>query len=62
MTSLRSVELCWQKDMIERWLNTSSVPADAHAELLEMLRDLKVEMDISAPCTSESGKRVAPAR
>ena len=49
MTLPRSVELCWQKDVIEQWLNTSGVPADAHAQLLEMLRDLKAEMDISAP-------------
>jgi hypothetical protein len=65
MTLPRSVELCWQKDVIERWLNTSGVPADAHAQLLEMLRDLKAEMDISAPCTTdvpEFGKRVASAR
>ena len=65
MTLLRSVELCWQKDVIEQWLNTSGVPADARAQLLEMLRDLKAEMDISAPCTPdihESGRRVATAR
>jgi hypothetical protein len=65
MTLPRSVELCWQKDVIEQWLNTSGVPTDAHAQLLEMLRDLKAEMDISAPCTTdvpESRKRVASAR
>jgi hypothetical protein len=43
MTLPRSVELCWQKDVIEQWLNTSGVPADAHAQLLEMLRDLKLK-------------------
>lgn len=65
MTLPRSVELCWQKDVIEQWLNASGVPADAHAQLLEMLRDLKAEMDISSSCTTdvpESGKRVASAR
>ena len=65
MTLPRSVELCWQKDVIERWLNTSGVPADAQAQLLEMLRDLKAEMDISPPCTTDvpkSKKRAASAR
>jgi hypothetical protein len=65
MTLPRSVELCWQKNVIEQWLNTSGVPADAHAQLLKMLRDLEAEMDLSAPCTTdvpESGKRVASAR
>jgi hypothetical protein len=65
MTLPRSVELCWQKDVLEQWLNTSGVPADAHAQLLEMLRDLKAEMDSLTPRTMdvpESGKRVASAR
>ena len=65
MTLPRSVELRWQEDVIERWLHTPNVPADAHAILLEMLRDLKDEMSSLAPGTTEvheRGKRVASLR
>jgi hypothetical protein len=65
MTLPRSVELRWQEDVIERWLHTPDVPADAHAILLEMLRDLKDEMNSLAPGTKEvheRGKRVASLR
>lgn len=65
MTLPRSVELRWQQDVIERWLHTPGVSADAHANLLEMLRDLKDELNSVAPGTKEvheRGKRVASGR
>jgi hypothetical protein len=54
MTLPRSVELRWQEDVIERWLHTPGVPADAHANLLEMLRELKDEMNNLAPAQRKS--------
>jgi len=65
MTLPRSVELRWQKEVIERWLHTPGVPEDAHAKLLEMLRDVKDEMNGLPPVTAEvpeHGKRVASSR
>jgi hypothetical protein len=44
MTLPRSMELQWQRDVIEKWLNTASVPFDARTGLLEMLKEVKEEM------------------
>ena len=44
MTLPRSMELQWQRDVIEKWLNTPSVPLDARTGLLEMLEEVKEEM------------------
>ena len=60
MTLSRSVELRWQEDVIERWLHTPGVPADARANLLEMLRDLKDEMNSLAPGTKEVHEDSSP--
>ena len=38
------MELQWQRDVIEKWLNTASVPFDARTGLLEMLKEVKEEM------------------
>jgi hypothetical protein len=38
------MELQWQRDVIEKWLNTASVPLDARTGLLEMLEEVKEEM------------------
>jgi hypothetical protein len=54
MTLSRSVELRWQEDVIERWLHTPGVPADAHANLLEMLRDVKDELNSLARGTEST--------
>jgi hypothetical protein len=45
MTLPRSMELQWQREVIEKWLNTPDVPFDAHAGLLEMLRVVKEETE-----------------
>ena len=38
------MELQWQRDVIEKWLSTPSVPFDARTGLLEMLKEVKEEM------------------
>ena len=38
------MELQWQREVIEKWLNTASVPLDARTGLLEMLEEVKEEM------------------
>ena len=45
MTLPRSIELRWQEEMIDRWLNTPGVPDDARSGLLEMLSNVQKEMD-----------------
>ena len=41
----RSMELQWQREVIERWLNTPSIPSDARFGLLEMLSVVKENLD-----------------
>ena len=41
----RSVELQWQKEVIERWLTTGGTTPDVRPGLLEMLRVLNDELD-----------------
>jgi hypothetical protein len=38
------MELQWQREVIEKWLNTASVPFDARTGLREMLKEVKEEM------------------
>ena len=45
MTLPRSAELQWQQEIIELWLNTTGLPADARTGLLEMLRTVKEEKE-----------------
>ena len=44
MTLPRSVELGWQREVIEKWLNTPDIPPDAHARLVEMVRGVTEEI------------------
>ena len=44
MTLPRSMELQWQRDVIEQWLNTPSIPLGARTGLLAMLEEVKDEM------------------
>ena len=44
MTLPRSVELRWQQEIIELWLNTQGIPVDSRTELLKMLSVLKEEI------------------
>ena len=44
MTLSRSAELRWQRDVIEKWLNTPGITLDARSGLLEMLKAVKEEM------------------
>lgn len=50
MTSLRGMELQRQKEIIERWLDTPGIPADAQTQLLEMLSDVNKEMQNLMTC------------
>jgi len=38
------MELRCKREVIEKWLDTPSVPFDAHTGLLEMLKDVNEEM------------------
>ena len=40
----RSKELQWQREVIEKWLNTPSISFAARTGLLEMLKEVKEEM------------------
>ena len=44
MTSARSVELRWQQEVIERWLNTAGIPENVCAGLRLMLQEVLEEM------------------
>jgi len=44
MTMPRSMELQWQREVIQKWLDTAAVPLDARSGLLEMLQDVNEEM------------------
>jgi hypothetical protein len=44
MTLPRSMELQWQREVIERWLNTPSIPLDVRTGLLAMLEGVKEDM------------------
>jgi hypothetical protein len=39
------MELEWQREVIEKWLNTPGIPLDARTGLVEMLRGVKEEME-----------------
>jgi hypothetical protein len=41
----RSIELEWQKQMIEVWLNTPGIPNNARDELVELLDRVKTEIE-----------------
>ena len=45
MTLPRSMNLQWQQEIIEKWLNTPGIPRDARVGLLEMLRVVKEERE-----------------
>jgi hypothetical protein len=45
MTSPRRIELQWQQNIIELWLNTPRIPDDSRPGLLEMLSDVNEEVE-----------------
>lgn len=58
MTSQMFIELQRQKEIIEQWLNTPGIPADAHARLLEMLNEVNEEtISLLTPCQRLKGTR-----
>ncbi len=48
MTLLRSIELQWQQEVIELWLNTPGISDDSRKGLLEMLSVVKEDNGESA--------------
>ena len=45
MTLPGRIELQWQQNIIELWLNTPSIPDDSRPGLLEMLSDVNEEVE-----------------
>lgn len=45
MTLPKSIELRWQIEVIENWLNIQSIPSEAREGLLAMQRDMKEQME-----------------
>jgi hypothetical protein len=45
MTLPRYVELQWQQEVVERWLNSSDTPFDVHSGLLDILSKMKEEIE-----------------
>lgn len=41
----RSMDLQWRREVIERWLSSSTTPLEARPGLLEMLSTVKDEME-----------------
>ena len=57
MTLPKKIELRWQNEVIESWLNRPGIPSEAREELLAMQRALKKEMET----LEESRTRAASA-
>ena len=45
MTLPRCIELQWQREVVERWLNSPDTPFDARSGLLDMLSMVKEEIE-----------------
>ena len=45
MTLPRYIELQWQREVVERWLNSADTPFDARPGLLDMLIMVKEEIE-----------------
>ena len=45
MALSRSMDLQWQREVIERWLNSPDTPLDVRPGLLEMLSTVNAEME-----------------
>jgi hypothetical protein len=54
MTLPRRIELQWQQNIIELWLNTPSIPDDSRPGLLEMLSVVKEEVENQRFCDEHS--------
>jgi hypothetical protein len=56
------MELQWQREVIEKWLDIRSIPPDTRAGLLDMLKDVNEEMarlEATSPHFDELTKRQA---
>ena len=45
MTLPKSIELQWQKEVIERWVEETEITSDGREQLLEMLRVVTEQLD-----------------
>ena len=45
MTLPRYIELQWQREVVERWLNSSDTPFDVRSGLLDILSKMKEEIE-----------------
>ena len=45
MTLPRYIELQWQQEVVERWLNSSDTPFDVRSGLLDILSKMKEEIE-----------------
>ena len=52
-TSRRGMELQRHKEIIEIWLHTPGIPADANSQLLEMLGNVNREIHILMGCRDD---------
>jgi len=61
VTSRGIIELRRQKEIVEHWLNTPGLPADAQARLLEMLGEVNQEIDsvVTSPRSFDDARRLA---
>jgi hypothetical protein len=50
----RLVELRWQREVIERWLDCSGISDESHAQLVEMLAEVNSELQVVEARLSDS--------
>ena len=53
----RYADLQWQKEIIERWLNTPGIPSDAVIGLSEMLKVVNQELEEVVPRSVREGRK-----
>ena len=56
MTLPKRLELQWQQEVIELWLNTPGIPGDSRTGLLDLLGVVKDEIENFRCQAMESGK------
>ena len=61
MTMPRSMELQWQREVIEKWLETPGIPLDARSGFLDMLQDVNEEMAKLEGASSHFDETYEPA-
>jgi hypothetical protein len=57
--SMRLVELYWQREILQRWVESPQTPAECLPELREMLKDVNLQL---AGCSKSDAGRQGRAR